>query len=498
MLIVASVSALNNAIPAIQKAIEPTQTETLWIIDAYALVFAGLLLPAGALGDRYGRKGALLAGLGLFALAAIAAASSDSPNQLIALRGVMGVGAAFIMPATLSTITVIFPPEERAKAIAIWAGFAGAGGALGSLASGLLLEWFWWGSIFFVNVPLVLLAAIPIMAIVPTSRDDERRPLDLPGAVLSIIGFTSLVFAIIEGPEKGWSSALVVGAFAVAVAALTTFVLWELRVTHPMLDPRNFRNRKFALGSLTITNGFMVMFGSFFMLTLYFQFVRGDSPLAAAVRILPFPATMIFVSPRGPRLAAIIGNRQIVALGQTITAVAFFLFAFLSPDTPYWYVAAGMVIAASGMALMMPTATTSIMSALPAHKAGVGSAVNDTSREVGGAVGIALMGSLISTGYRNGLGGVTDGLPADAAEAVRDGIPGAFQVSRQIGGVGGENLFAVASEAFTDGMRLAFTAALIVAMSTSLVVRAYWPRDDKPLSAGHPGPMSAAAATAGD
>ncbi len=482
VLIVASVSALNNGIPAIQKAIEPSQTQTLWIIDAYALVFAGLLLPAGALGDRYGRKGALLIGLLIFAAAAVAASMSDSPNQLIALRASMGVGAALIMPATLSTITVVFPPEERAKAIALWAGFAGAGGALGALASGLLLRWFWWGSIFFVNVPLVLIAAVPILLFVPSSRDDEGRPLDLVGAALSIVGFTSLVFGIIEGPEKGWTSGVVLGAFALAAVALIGFVLFELRATHPMLDPRNFKNRKFALGSLTITNAFLVMFGAFFGLTLYFQFVRGDTPLMAAVKILPFPATMIMVAPRGPLLAARIGNREIVALGQTVAAVAFVWLSFMRPETHYLLLVIGMVLAAGGMALMSPTATTAIMSALPPHKAGVGSAVNDTSREVGGAIGIALMGSLVSTGYRNGLGDAVDSLPPDAAETVRDGIQGAFAVTRNMAGPDGTALFARASDAFADGMRIAFLASAGVALLTSLVTRRFWPADDKPMT----------------
>ncbi len=489
VLIVASVAALNNGIPAIQKAIEPSQTQTLWIIDAYALVFAGLLLPAGALGDRYGRKGALLIGLVIFAAAAVAASMSDGPNQLIALRASMGVGAALIMPATLSTITVVFPPEERAKAIAVWAGFAGAGGALGSLASGLLLRWFWWGSIFFVNVPLVLLAAVPILLFVPTSRDEEGRPLDIVGAVLSIVGFTSLVFAIIEGPEEGWSSAIVLGGFALAVVALVGFVLYELRTTHPMLDPRNFTNRKFALGSLTITNAFLVMFGAFFGLTLYFQFVRGNTPLMAAVRVLPFPATMIMVAPRGPRLAARIGNRQIVALGQTVAAAAFVWLSFMRPNSSYILLVIGMVGAAAGMALMSPTATTAIMSTLPPHKAGVGSAVNDTSREVGGAVGIALMGSLVSTGYRNGLGDATESLPPEAADTVRDGIQGAFAVTRSMAGEDGAALFSRASEAFSDGMRIAFLASAGIALVTSFVTRRYWPSDDKPMNAA---PVAAA------
>lgn len=478
VLIVASVSSLNVAIPSIARAISPTQTQILWIIDAYALVFAGLLLPAGALGDRFGRKGALLSGLAVFGGSAVAASMSDSPDQLIVLRGVMGVGAALIMPATLSIVTVVFPPEERAKAIAVWAGFAGAGGAIGSLSAGILLEWFWWGSVFLVNVPLVVVAAIPIIAIVPTSRDDEQRPLDLVGAALSILGFTSLVFGIIEGPEQGWTDGLVIGAFVVAVAALTSFVLWELRARHPMLDPRYFRIPRFALGSLTITTGFLVMFGMFLLITLYFQFVRGDSALMAAVKVLPFPVTMIAVAPRGPLLAARIGTRQMIALGQTIQAVGFVVFAFLRPSTPYAVAAVGMVLLAGGMALMMPPSTTAIVSSLPHHKAGVGSAVNDTTREVGGAIGIALLGSLLSIGYRADLD--TAGLPQPAVDAARDSIQGAFEVARQVGGEAGASLAESARQAQTSGQTLAFAVAAAIALVMSFVVRALWPADDEP------------------
>lgn len=498
ILIVASVSSLNVAIPSIVRALAASQTEQLWILDAYALIFAGVLLPAGAIGDRYGRKGALLVGLLIFGGAAVVATIADSPAQLIMLRGVMGVGAAFIMPATLSIITVVFPPQERGKAIAIWAGFAGAGGALGPLASGLLLDHYWWGSVFFVNVPLVALAFLAIAVIVPTSRDPETRPLDPIGALLSIAGLGSLVFGIIQGPEQGWLSGVTIGAFVAAAVFLIGFVRYELAARHPMLDPRLFKIRRFALGSLTITAAFAAMFGMFYLATMYFQFVQEHSPLAAAVRLLPFPITMLLVAPRGPKAVERFGAANVVSVGLLIQAVGFVAASFLGVDTPYVMAAGTFVTIAVGLALLMPPSTEAIVSSLPPSKAGVGSAVNDTTREVGGAIGIALLGSLMSTRYRSGVGDVVDqaqanGLPQEAGERIHDSIAGVGQarqvatelnlpdvVFQQLDGVA-----EVAKDAFTQGMTVAFLAAAGIGFVTSIVVRWFYPRGaDEPALGG--------------
>ena len=428
VLIVASVSSLNVAIPSIVEALDASQTEQLWILDSYALVFAGLLLPAGALGDRYGRKGALLVGMTVFGLLAIVGSLVSSAPLLIAVRAAMGIGAALIMPATLSIITNVFPAEERGKAIAVWAGFAGAGGAIGSLSSGALLEAFEWEAVFLVNVPIVLLAIALIARLVPTSRDESHAKLDPVGSVLSIIGLVSLVFAIIEGPEKGWTSAIVLGGFAVAVVGLTAFVLWELRNEHPMLDPRLFKLRGFSTGAITITLAFAVMFGMFYVMTLYLQFALGYSALGAAVRILPFAVTMVIVSPRSPLLVERFGQRTTVVAGLLIQASGFLLASRLDLDTPYVVIALSMMLMAGGMGMLMPPTTAAIVASLPPDKAGVGSAVNDTTREVGGAIGIAVLGSVLASGYRSGLGGIVDLLPAEARGFVEDSIAGALRV----------------------------------------------------------------------
>lgn len=479
ILVVASVSSLNVAIPSIVRALDADQTEQLWIIDSYGLVFAGFLLFAGALGDRYGRKKALLVGLVVFAGAAVVASQAGDPTQLIALRAVMGIGAALIMPATLSILTSVFPPAERGKAIAVWAGFAGAGGAIGPLMSGLLLESFWWGSVLFINVPIALVALVAIAWVVPSSRDEERRPLDPLGAVLSIIGLGGLVFGIINGPEHGWTSPETLAGFALGIAGLVGFVLYELRLEFPMLDPRLFRLRRLSLGSFTITAAFGVMFGMFYIVTLYLQFVHGYSPLSAAVHQLPFAATMLVVSPQGPRLVARFGARTMVTFGLLVQAVGFGVMATLGPDTPYVVLLVGLVLLGIGLANLMPPSTEAIVAALPASKAGVGSAINDTTREVGGAIGIAVLGSLLSIGYRSGVSDVVSRLPGEVAGVVEDSIAGAIAVgsSPEAPPGLGDQLIETAKGAYTDGMSLAFVVAAGIGVVAAVIVNRAWPKE---------------------
>ena len=482
VLVVAGVSSLNIAIPSIIEDLEPTSRETLWIVDAYALVFAGLLLPAGALGDRYGRKGALLIGLAIFAAGAIWSAYSGSPTELIIARSSMGVGAAFVMPATLSILVHVFPVSERAKAIAVWSGFAGAGGAIGIIGGGSLLEAFWWGSVFFINVPIALLAAVLIATMVPTSKDPDGHPLDGPGSILSIAGLGALVYAIIEGGEIGWTSGTTIGWFVAAAVFLVGFVRWELSRRFPMLDPRLFRHRPFALGSFTITISFVVMFGFFFIITQYFQFGLGHSPIEAGVRMLPFVMTMIVVAPRSPKLVDAIGKRGAITAGLTVQAIGFAILATVGLDTSYPVVALAMIFLAAGMATLMPAGSEAIVSSLPPSKAGVGSAVNDTTREVGGALGIAVLGTLLSSGYRSGVEDAAAPLPEEARELAEDGIGGAFRVAQQTGDTG---LVDAARDAFIDGMSLAFTVAAVIGVVAGAIIYARYP------AKGHePAPMT--------
>ncbi|MDH3755903.1 MAG: MFS transporter, partial [Acidimicrobiia bacterium] len=473
VLVVAGVSSLNLAIPSIIAALQPSATETLWIVDSYALVFAGLLLPAGALGDRYGRKGALLVGLGIFIAGALSSAWSGDPTQLIIARGSMGIGAALIMPATLSIIVSVFPVLEKPKAIAVWAGFAGAGAAIGIVGGGLLLEYFWWGSVFFINVPIALAAAGFIAVRVPTSKDENETPFDPVGSVLSIAGLGSLVYAIIEGGEVGWAEGSTIAWFVASAILLAAWVQWERRARHPMLDPALFRRLPFSLGSVALISGFAVMFGMFFILTQYFQFAQGHSPLAAGVRTLPFAATMVIVSPRSPLVTARIGARGAMTLGLIFQATGFFVLAQLEVDSPYILAAVGLVLAATGMGLLMPPASAAIVSSVPPSKAGVGSAWNDATREVGGALGIAVLGTLLSTGYRTSVQDTTAGLPPELADLAEEGIGGAFRVAAE---AGTPELADAARNAFVDGLSLAYLVGSGVGVAAAVLVAARYPR----------------------
>lgn len=492
VLIVATVSSVNVAIPRLAASeLAPSDTQILWIVDAYALVFAALLLPAGALGDRFGRKGALLTGLVIFAAASALSAVMTSAEALIAMRGVMGIGAALIMPSTLSLLQSAFPARERAKAIAVWAGFAGAGGAIGPLLGGFLLEHFWYGSVFFVAVPIAAIAFVSSAILAPRSRESVQRPLDPGGAALSIVGFGALLFAIIEGPERGWTDGLVLLGFALAALGLAGFVVYEQHREDPMLDMRHFRTPRFAMGSVGITFTFMAMFSMFFVLTQYLQYVKGHSPLAAGVRGLPFAATMIVVSPRSAELAVRIGVRRLVPAGMGLMSVGLVLLSFVSVDTPYWYVAACLVIMASGVGVAMPSLSSGIVQSVPLHEAGVGSAVNDTTREVGGAIGIALVGSIVTSVYRHRLEDVLAVLPPQLADLARDNVGKALgaagAAAAQLGPEQSGALVGEVRDAFVSGAHVGLRVAAGIVFAAGLWVR-HGLRAAESTGAGHGSP----------
>jgi EmrB/QacA subfamily drug resistance transporter len=487
VMVVMSVSGINVALPSMQQSLDADATDLQWIVDSYAIVFAGLLLSAGAIGDRFGRKLSLMAGLAVFAFGSLIGALADTSNIVILSRAVAGIGAAFVMPATLSLISAIFPPDERGKAIAIWAGFAGAGGALGPLVVGFLLTgwWvfpsFWWGSAFVVNVVTSLAVLIAIAVFSPRSRDDEVTPLDPVGAALSLIGVAALLYGIIEGPAKGWGDGSVVGAFAVSAAALVSFVVWELRTEHPMLPMRLFRNRRFSTGSGVITFGFLVMFGFFFLITQYFQFVRGWSPLRAGVATLPFALTMIVVSPRSDGFVRRFGMNTVIGAGFASIAAGFVVLSTATPTTSYLLIVVGLVLLSAGMATTIAPATGAIMSSVPLNKAGVGSAVNDTTRELGGALGIAVLGSIVASQYRSGFD--TTGLPADVRAVAGESIGGAIRVAGRIGGAEGAGLVQRAGVAFTDAIGVAFLSSAAIAVVVGAVVVAAGRRAPQPVVA---------------
>ena len=469
VMVVMAVSGLNVALPTLQRELDASATMLQWIVDAYALVFAGLLLTAGALGDRFGRKGALLVGLAVFATGSVISGFAGSATVVIVGRAVQGAGAAFVMPATLSLITAIFPPEERRRAIAVWVGFAGAGGAIGPVVSGALLQRFWWGSAFLVNVPVVAVTAAAIALYSPRSRDDNATPLDPRGAVLSLLGLGALLYGIIEGPERGWSDGVVLATFVAAAVFLTGFIAWERVAAHPMLPLRFFADRRFSVGSAVVTVSFFVMFGFFFLFSLYLQLVRGYSPLDAGLATLPMAATFIVVSPRSAPLAERIGNGRTIALGLFIVGLGMAVFSRVGTDTPYVVLALALVLLAAGMAISAAPATGSIMSAVPLAKAGVGSAMNDTTREVGGALGIAVFGSIVNSLYRANLdlGGLD--VPASAAAEIKDSVGGAANAVSQTGVDGGAVIERAAS-AFTHAFDQMAIISVTIAVAAAVIV----------------------------
>jgi len=400
LIIVMDNTILNVAIPSLMSDLHASNSQIQWIIDAYTLVFAGLLLTTGSLGDRFGRKGALQIGIVLFGIGSVASALAGSASHLIVTRGFMGIGGALIMPATLSILTNVFrDPRERGRAIAIWAGFSGVGIALGPVIGGLLLRHFSWSAVFWVNIPIGLTALVLGYFVVPTSKDPNAPRIDLPGAVMSIVGLGSLLFGIIEGPTRGWSDPLVVGGFTVGAIVLSAFIWWELHTDEPMLDMRFFRNPRFSVANGAITLTMFAMFGSLFLMTQYWQLVHGYTPLEAGLRLIPYAMTMMIVAPLSARVVERVGTKRVVTGGLVIMAAGMLALSFIQRDTAYLIVIAVYCSMAVGMGFTMAPATESIMGSLPREKAGVGSAVNDTTRQVGGALGVAVIGSIVSSAY---------------------------------------------------------------------------------------------------
>ena len=473
MMVVAGVASLNVALPELARDTGATQTQLQWIVDAYALAFAALLLPAGAIGDRFGRKPILVTGLALFGLGSLAAIFLHSPGQLIGLRVLLGVAAAFIMPVTLSVITTIFPPEERGKAVGTWAGVAAGGAVLGLLSSGVLLEWLSWPSIFVLNVVLAAVALGATLAVVPRTRETHPPRLDPVGTLLSVVGLSTLVFGIIEGPEHGWSDPLTLGALATGVVGIVAFVLWELRRRDPMLDPRNFLRSGFGAGSLSIAVQFFAAFGFLFLALPYLQLVLGFSPLEASAALIPMAVVVMPLSRLAPAIAARTGARVTGALGLGLMATGFLVLATLDGGSTYWHFLAGLVPFGAGMALSGAPATTAIVASLPPEKQGVASAVNDVSRELGGALGIAVLGSVLNDAYRSGVEPSTAGLPPEAAEHARSSVAAAMELGHSLGAQGAQ-LATAAQSAFMDGLTLSMLvgAAFLVMGAVFVALRA--------------------------
>lgn len=492
VIIIVGNTVLNVALPTLQKPLTDgglgaSNTQVQWIVDAYGLVFAGLLFTAAALGDRFGRKGALQAGLLVFGLGSCFGSIADTSGALIAARAIMGIGAALVMPSTLSILTNVFPGRERAKAIAIWAGISGGGAAIGPMASGFLLEHFWWGSVFLVNLPIIATALVAGYILVPKSKDSGRTPLDPVGAVLSIVGLGSLVYAIIEGPHHGWLSGASAFWFGLATVVLVAFGVWEWRNRHPMLDLKLFTDRRFAVSSGGITLVFFAMFGVLFMLAQYLQGVLGYSPLGAAVRMLPFSAVMVAIAPQTPRVVARFGANVVATVGLGLVAIGMAGTALFGVDSSYLQLAITIAVLASGMALTMTPMTTQLMASVPRNRAGMGSATNDTTRELGGALGVAVLGSLITSKYTSGVTPAVTGLADDVRKEATESLGGAFGVvSRNLVPTDAAGrLLGAARQAFVDGLSLAAIVSAVIVALAAIAVYKLMPRDSNGTAAGH-------------
>ena len=460
---------LNVALPTLQRSLGASSSQLQWTVDAYLLVFAGLLLAAGNLGDRIGRRRTLQTGLVVFGLGSTLAALSATAGELIASRAVMGLGGALIMPSTLSIIANIFTGAQRARAIAVWTAVAGLGIALGPVTGGWLLQHYWWGSIFLVNVPIAALTLFAGFFLVPESRDPAAGRPDPLGIVLSVAGLLTLVYAIIEAPTRGWTGPRTLISFAAALLFLALFVAWELRTTHPMLQPQLFRDRRFSAASASIALAFFALFGVLFFLTQYLQLVLGYTPFQAGARTVPVAAGLIAGSALSAPANIRLGTKITVALGMLLAAGGLMVLTRATPTSGYSTVLAALLLAGTGIGLAMAPATDSVMGSLPLAKASVGSAMNDTARLVGGALGVAVLGTTVNQVYRAHIFAVAAQLPPVAAVPVRDSLQAALQVAGHLGPAQSSALRDAARLAFTDAVNQAALIAVAVALFAAVV-----------------------------
>jgi EmrB/QacA subfamily drug resistance transporter len=483
LIVVIDNTILNTALPTLARVLHAGTSSLQWITDAYTLCFAALLIPAGALGDRFGRRRSLIAGLTVFALGSAAAAFASGTGELISARVVMGLGATFVMPATLSILNAVFPPKERAQAIAAWSAVAGAAIVIGPTLGGLLLSHFWWGSVFLINLPLAAAALAGVVLTVPETAESGHGRFDIPGVVLVAGALFAIVDAIIEAPGRGWTGPVTLGLGGAGVAALAAFVWWELRTSDPLIDLRVFTSRAFSAAAGAVTVIFFALFGSLFLLTQFLQLVQGYSPLAAGVRALPFALAMAAASPVSPLLAERFGTRVIMPGGMALMGLGLADLSTAGVHTAYPLIAVAVAIMGAGMGLVMAPASNTIMTTVPAHQAGAGSAINDTIREVGGALGVAIVGSLSAAVYQSRLGSAlaTAHVPGAVTHAATGSVAAADLTGARLGGVPGSELVSAAHSAFVTSMALGIRVAAGVALASAIAaVFAFAPRRPRP------------------
>ncbi len=480
---------LNVALPSIVRDLGASSSQLQWIVDAYSVVFAGLLLSLGALGDRIGRKWMFMAGLVMFATGSALSAWSGSPDRLIVFRALMGVGAAAIMPSTLSILINVYTAErDRARAIGIWSGMAGLGVAVGPMLGGWLLVHYWWGSVFLVNLPIAAIGLLASIWLVPNSRNPAPRRPDVVGAIPSMFGLGLLLWGIIEAPSLTWTSPSVLGALIGASAVIAAFVLWERRSDHPMLPLQFFRSRRFSGAIAALALVLFALLGMFFLVTQYLQFSLGLSPLQTGIRVGPIALLLLIAAPMSIVLARRFGTKPVVAAGMLCIAIGLGLLSRTGAASHYTDLLPSFILIGIGAGLAMAPSTESVMGSVPIEQAGVGSATSDTSLQVGGALGVGVLGTLLNLRYQGQLGPLLAGhsIPASASALITGSLGGALAVADHVGGATGTALAAAARHAFISGMDLGLLVAALIVAAAGAVVLAVLP-NRAPLTAPDPG-----------
>jgi EmrB/QacA subfamily drug resistance transporter len=487
-------TVLNVALPSIANQLGATSSGLQWIVDAYTLVFAAILLTAGALGDRTGRKRALQVGQVIFGIGSLACALAASEGMLIGCRAFLGIGGAIIMPSTLSIITATFEdPKERAQAIAIWAGVFGLGSGIGPVVAGALLEHFSWSSVFYINLPVVVIGLAGVQFFVQESRDEKAPRPDFPGLAMSIIGLFALVYGIIQAGRGSWTDGDVLLSLGTAVVVLGLFVWWERHSPTAMMPMKLFKNMSFTGANIALTLVMFAMFGSLFFMGQFFQSVQAYTPLQAGIRLLPIAPVLMLVAVSSARIARRIGIKLSVGIGILLAAGGLFYSAYIARvDTPYWEIAVALVVLSSGLAMAMSPATNSIMGSVPVNKAGVGSAMNNTLRQVGGALGVAVMGTLMNNTYQAKVNAALAGnpqaaLPAQALDTIRSGIQAAHIVAGKLGNspLAGK-IIDVTNQAFVAGMKDALVVGAIIMAAAALATFIILPTRIRPAPPENP------------
>ena len=470
-------SVLNVALPTIQRELNATSSQLMWMVNAYTMVFGALMLTSGSLGDRIGRAKLLQAGIAVFGLASLGAFFSNSPNNLIVWRIVQGAGAAMLVPATLAIITDLFPKEERAKAIGIWAGIQGVGIALGPIIGGLLVQNFNWNSIFLINIPVAAIAFIAGWFLVPDSRDSQPRKLDVGGNLLVLAGLASLIYGLVNGLSKGWTDPQVVGTLIAAAVLIVAFVIWEKRLTQPLMELGFFRNARFSAGIISLIIMGLGLNGVNYVLTYYMQFVKGYSALETGLRYLPLAAGLLLGAVTTEKFEKQFGARTILSLGFIGSAIMIFTASRISIDTPFWQMGIEFLFLGLFLGFVMTAVTDAIMGAIPKAQAGIGSAMNSVFRTISGTIGVAVLGGIVSSIYGTNLlkltGSISE-LPASIAKTASDSIGVALGIagSGKLPPETAAALVQASKQSFMDGWQvMALTSGGLFVIGTLLVLK---------------------------